>query len=131
MTRFERRQTVGDRATILAVHGDLDVRHVGAFDDAVRELVPEPDHALIVSLAGCDFLDSVGVAALLAAFRRVEASGARPMVIVSSSGSAVRTRLRRAGLDELIPTFESVDDACATPTSVPPGDRPTEVFRSI
>lgn len=128
MTRFERRDAATDNVSVVAVHGELDVRHVGDFDRTLLELVPDPDRALIVSLIECDFVDSVGVAALLAAYRRVQARGRRPMAIVSPAGSEVRGRLRRAGLDELIPTFGSLEDADAATLSLPPRDRPTEMF---
>jgi anti-anti-sigma factor len=128
MTRFERRDAATGNVTVVAVHGELDVRHVGGFDRTLLELVPDPERALIVSLIECDFVDSVGVAALHAAFRRVQARGRRPMAIVSPAGSEVRRRLRRAGLEELIPTFDSVDDACAAPIRTTRARRPTDLF---
>ena len=128
MTRFERKDAATDNVSVVAVHGELDVRHVGDFDRTLLELVPDPDRALIVSLIECDFVDSVGGAALLAAYRRVQARGRRPMAIASPAGSKVRGRLRRAGLDELIPTFGSLEDADAAALSLPPRDRPTEMF---
>jgi anti-anti-sigma factor len=128
MTRFERRDAATGNVTVVAVHGELDVRHVGDFGRTLLELVPDPDRALIVSLIYCDFVDSVGVAALLATCRRVQARGRRPMAIVSPAGSEVRGRLRRAGLEELIPTFGSLEDADAATLWLPPRDRPTEMF---
>lgn len=92
---------------VLALRGDLDV--VSA--PAVRQLLGDAaDDAgrVVVDLRNVDFIDSMGLGALIAARRRTDAGIA---VLIEDDTSTVEKLLRTTRLDRMFPIARTVD-AC-------------------
>jgi anti-anti-sigma factor len=126
MSQFAIEERIHGRARTIAIQGEFVVEHVPAADSALTAAGADPARTLIVSLSECEFVDSAAIATLHAAFRR--AQGGRGMEIVAPTGSEVRRRLERTGLDRVIPTFGSLPAALAPVTMTNGVATPTEIF---
>src|SRR5580704_462358 len=75
--------------------------------------------AFVVDLTRTRFCDSAGIAALVEAHKR--ARGAGGQVLLAMSGAAVPRIFELTGVDRVIPSFASLDDALAyTPAATAP-----------
>jgi anti-anti-sigma factor len=90
------------------VRGALDLGHAYRFDDAMRRVERGGDHCIVVDLSELDFLDSTGIARLVALRRRARRTGRR-LVLVRGS-RAVQRLFSLAALTE---HFEIVGDVAA------------------
>ncbi|HME67632.1 MAG TPA: STAS domain-containing protein, partial [Streptosporangiaceae bacterium] len=67
--------------------------------------------AFVVDLTRTRFCDSAGIAALVEAHKRARAGGGQ--VLLAMSGAAVPRIFELTGVDRVIPSFASLDDALA------------------
>src|SRR5580658_6747132 len=67
--------------------------------------------AFVVDLTRTRFCDSAGIAALVEAHKRARAAGGQ--VLLAMSGAAVPRIFELTGVDRVIPSFASLDDALA------------------
>jgi anti-sigma B factor antagonist len=106
---FEIRVESADVAARVVVAGELDLATADRLRGAV---MPELEAArtVLVNLADCTFIDSIGLSVLVDAARHVERSGEGAVAIVSPS-SIVRRLIEITQLDSVIPVFESEDEA--------------------
>jgi anti-anti-sigma factor len=75
--------------------------------------------AFVVDLTRTRFCDSAGIAALVEAHKRARAAGGQ--VLLAMSGAAVPRIFELTGVDRVIPSFASLDDALAyTPAEIGP-----------
>jgi anti-sigma B factor antagonist len=75
--------------------------------------------AFVVDLTRTRFCDSAGIAALVEAHKRARAAGGQ--VLLAMSGAAVPRIFELTGVDRVIPSFASLDDALAhTPAGIGP-----------
>jgi anti-sigma B factor antagonist len=75
--------------------------------------------AFVVDLTRTRFCDSAGIAALVEAHRRAQAAGGQ--VLLAVSGAAVPRIFQLTGIDRVIPSFASLDDALGyTPAGTGP-----------
>ena len=75
--------------------------------------------AFVVDLTRTRFCDSAGIAALVEAHKRARAAGGQ--VLLAMSGAAVPRIFELTGIDRVIPSFASLDDALAhTPAGIGP-----------
>ena len=75
--------------------------------------------AFVVDLTRTRFCDSAGIAALVEAHRRARAAGGQ--VLLAMSGAVVPRIFELTGVDRVIPSFASLDDALAyTPAATGP-----------
>jgi anti-sigma B factor antagonist len=65
-----------DDGITVAVAGEVDLDNAAQLRDTLSELAEETDH-VVLDLAGLEFIDSTGLAALLAGHKRLEAEGGR------------------------------------------------------
>src|SRR5690348_11358083 len=86
-------------ATVLTVSGELDMASSPRLAYALSRLHPTP-RALIVDLAGLEFIDATGLRVLLQAREQTEAAGVRLTVVNASPG--VRRLLKLTGTTELL-----------------------------
>lgn len=111
---FEVRDRIdGNGVRVLEVHGELDLQTV----DALRRLLPDRvsiTAPTVVDLTGCGFIDSSGISALVAAWRRAEADGHPGFVLVAPPGSQVRKVLRLTGIDSHLPVLDTGEAATAS-----------------
>jgi anti-sigma B factor antagonist len=75
--------------------------------------------AFVVDMTRTRFCDSAGIAALVEAYKRAQATGGQ--VLLATSGAAVPRIFELTGIDRVIPSFTSLDDALAhTPAGTGP-----------
>ena len=86
----------------MAVSEDLDLEGVGVAREAIAAALESGATVVVVDLAGCAFVDSVGVSLLLTTWGRLQDQGGR--LVIANAGERVRTTLQVAGvLDVLQP----------------------------
>lgn len=97
-----------DGAVTVALHGELDLDHAYDFDVELRRLEAAQPRCIILDLRDLKFLDSSGLARLLAARRRARKDHRR-LVLVRGT-AAVQRLFAVTALDE---QFEMVSEAPA------------------
>lgn len=96
-------------AQMVAFHGELDAAAAPDFDARLAEVLTAPDDALLVDLAGCTFIDSLGIASLVRGARELLERGRAVAVAVPSP--QVRRTLALTGVDALLQICWSREDA--------------------
>ena len=86
----------------LALAGELDLTNAGTFTAELQRSERTEAETVIVDMSRLEFIDSTGVAVLVAAWRRAEADG-RSLMIVPSSAASVRRVLDLTGLTARLP----------------------------
>jgi anti-sigma B factor antagonist len=95
-------------AVMFSLRGELDLAHAYTFDEELRAVEATHPSTVVIDLRELTFLDSCGLARLLAARRRARRLGHRLMLV---RGSATVQRLfALAAVDE---AFEMVSDVPA------------------
>jgi anti-sigma B factor antagonist len=95
-------------AVSFALRGELDLAHAYTFDEELRTVEATRPSTMVIDLRELTFLDSCGLARLLAARRRARRLGHRLLLV---RGSATVQRLfALAAVDE---AFEMVSDVPA------------------
>jgi anti-sigma B factor antagonist len=92
-------------AVRVALRGELDLAHAYTFDEELRGVEASHPAYVVLDLRELTFLDSCGLARLLAARRRARRLGHRLLLIRGSA--AVQRLCARAAVDE---AFEMVSD---------------------
>lgn len=95
---------------LVEVRGDLDLTNVRELERVLERAARTDRHGVIVSLAGTAYFDSKGVHALLRFAERLATTRQRLMV-VAPRGESARRILEIAGVVELMPVYESVQEA--------------------
>jgi anti-sigma B factor antagonist len=89
----------------------------GLLEAAGLEAAGHP--AFVVDMTRTRFCDSAGIAALVEAYKRAQAAGGQ--VLLAMSGAAVPRIFELTGVDRVIPSFTSLEDALAhTPAGTGP-----------
>ncbi len=83
-------EELGPDAVRIALRGDLDLAHAYTFDEELRRIEDARPACIVVDLRELRFLDSCGLARLLAARRRARRAGHR---LVRVRGPAAGQRL--------------------------------------
>jgi anti-anti-sigma factor len=99
-----------DDVVALRVHGELDQATVPQLHSAVDPEVENGAGSLLVDLSACEFIDSSGLAALVAVRERVTATAGRGFAVCCPD-SQVRRLLELTGLDRAMGVTESRDEA--------------------
>jgi anti-anti-sigma factor len=105
-------EDLGDSVRRIVLTGRLDNPGTEAMAEELRELAAAPKKGVIVDLTGVPFLASVGIGQLILNARAVKARGGI-LVLLAVGGSGVMTSLKMAGIDQLIPVYDSPPDAYA------------------
>ena len=102
---LEIEQETTDDVHVVTLRGTLDIETAPALDETLAGSAADPDRALIVDLVGCDFCDSVGLAALLQGAKPLQ-NGESNVAFVATAGP-VRKLLALTAVDRTIPVFET------------------------
>ncbi len=86
----------------VTISGEMDMSNAGILTDFLNAEIESTGGDLYLNLAGLDFIDSSGLAALLGARRQLEVGGRS--LILSSPSPAVARVLEVTGLDALFDT---------------------------
>lgn len=92
-------------AVVIALRGELDLAHAYTFDDELRNVESAQPSCVILDLRELTFLDSCGLARLLAARRRARRLGHRLLLV--RGPKAIQRLFALAAVDE---AFEMVSE---------------------
>ncbi|MFD7922100.1 STAS domain-containing protein [Streptomyces sp. NPDC059740] len=92
---------------VLAVVGELDYEHAAGLRQEVELLTLRPGQRLTLDLAGMEFCDSSGIAALLAARQHAQTAGAE-IALASVPAGTLRV-LSVVGLDQVFALLPDTD----------------------
>jgi anti-sigma B factor antagonist len=108
------RKTVSGQ-TVLAVGGGVDTYTAPTLRDRLTDLLESGIDTVIVDLSGVDFLDSIGLGALVACREQAEQlGGSLPLVCAQER---ILRLFRITGLDAVFTICQTVDAAVKTVTS--------------
>ncbi len=96
---------------LIAFHGELDAAAAPDLRERLEEVVAEPHGALLIDLACCTFIDSLGVAALVEAAKGM--SERDRAVAIATAKPQARRILELTGLDALLSLCWTRDEAIA------------------
>jgi anti-sigma B factor antagonist len=97
-----------DAVAGVAVCGEVEIATAAALTEAVQEAIRCSSGPFVVDLGGVDFLDSTGLHCLVRA-RALLGREDRALAILRPRDN-VRRVLAIAGIDELVPVYESYDE---------------------
>lgn len=100
-----------DGVDVVFASGDLDIYSVMAFRDVVNEAGRGDTAYVLVDLTDAGFLDSTGIAALVATRRRLQQRKAE-LGLVAGRGAPLRL-LKMVGLDQVVRVWPTLDAALA------------------
>ena len=100
-------------AVCVALRGELDLEHAYTFDEELRRVERNRPHCLVLDLRGLSFLDSCGVARLLAARKRARRERRRLLLV--RGNTAVQRLLALTALSEQFETVSEVPDDLRPP----------------
>jgi anti-anti-sigma factor len=90
---------VGDDGTaVVTVAGELDISNAKALEEALNELTARQPERIVFGLGELHYIDSAGIAVLLAAAGKVRG------VALREPSAAVRRVVELTGLTEILPT---------------------------
>src|SRR3954452_18627467 len=96
---------LGPGTVRIALHGELDLAHAYTFDEELRQVEAARPGCVVLDLRQLTFLDSCGLARLLAARRRARRAGHRLLLVRGSA--AVQRLFALTAVDE---SFEMVNE---------------------
>lgn len=94
---------------VLAVTGEIDYTSAGTLDSRVRELLDRQTSHLVLDFSEVGFCDSSGMSALIRLWQDLQAAGGQ--LAVAAAPTNVTRALRIGGLQNLIATYPTVDEA--------------------
>jgi anti-anti-sigma factor len=96
---------------MVALAGEVDATNSDELHGVLESVVRERPRLLLVDLSGLSFMDSTGLRMLLRANRALDREGG-VLGLVAPQGSVARV-LQLTKADQLIPVYDSVEDAAA------------------
>ena len=96
---------------VVSVAGELDMATAPQLQDQIVDLLEKGRNQLVFDLAEVSFCDSTGLSVFVRAENSVDETGGA--VRLASPQRGVRRILEVSGLVEVLPTYETVDDAIA------------------
>lgn len=98
------------KALIMKICGEIDHRYATRIrNEADRKIVTYSDKQFIMDLGGVTFVDSSVIGVIIGRYKLVKSFG-NAVAIVVSNASVVKL-LEMAGLNRIIPFYETVEDA--------------------
>jgi anti-sigma B factor antagonist len=104
-------------AVRLALRGELDLEHAYTFDEELRRVEANRPDCVVLDLRGLTFIDSSGLARLLAARHR--ARRARRRLLLVRGGAAVQRLMAITAVNEHFETVPDVPRELRSPAHVP------------
>lgn len=100
-----------DGCVVVAVRGEVDLATAPALKSRLLDLVTAGVTEIVVDLSNTEFLDSTGLGAVVAAYKRVRAHDGHLKLVATSS--RVKRVFEITNLDRVVPIVGSVEEACA------------------
>lgn len=111
-------RAAGEGRTVVEVSGEIDVYTAPKLREALLNLVESGNYRLIVDMEGVEFLDSTGLGVLVGGLKRVRAHDGA-IDIACTQGRILRI-FKITGLSNVFTIYDTVDDALAAVSAVPP-----------
>jgi len=105
---------VGERdgVPLVRAHGEIDVHTLPEFERALRTGIERGGSALVVDLSDVSYLDSAGLSALVAAYRKLSARDAA-LYVAAAPGRPVARAIEITRLNTLFHVCSTVEEAIA------------------
>jgi len=101
---------------LLEVNGELDLSTAARLEGPLEEAVASPSAAVLIDLSDCTFIDSTGIALVVRAWQRVDATagnGGEGGLVLCCQNEQVRRVLEVTGLEHSLRVFPTRDEAIA------------------
>jgi anti-sigma B factor antagonist len=109
---FEIATEILDEVHVFSVKGELDLETSPQLREPLLETIDKGARAVLVDLSDCDFIDSTGLATLVAAWKALEErNGAQGSLILCCPDEQVERLFKLTGLDEAIRILPGRDEA--------------------
>ena len=99
-----------DGCVVLTVSGEVDLGTAPRLRETLVGVVADGHKHVVVDLSATEFLDSTGLGALVAGFKRLRAHQGDMRLVCTTD--RIRKVFELTRLDRVLPLFESVEDAC-------------------
>ena len=90
---------------------DIDITNAAGLRMALLQAAALARGTLVVDMSHTQFCDTAGIHALVGAHKRARAEGGQVLLVIG--GAAVHRIVSITGLDRVIPTFQSLEQALA------------------
>ena len=97
--------------SVVRVGGRLDLVSSAEMRSALEYALDDQPSRIVVDLEGVDFMDSTGLGVLVAAQRKAQSAGST--IVLASARPIVATVLRVTSAIELLPLYDTTDQALA------------------
>jgi anti-sigma B factor antagonist len=101
---------------LLEVHGELDLSTATQLEGPLGEAAASPQATVLVDLSDCTFIDSTGIAMIVRAWQRVDATAGNDGeggLVLCCQNEQVRRVLEVTGLEHSLRVFRTRDEAVA------------------
>ena len=105
------KESVQDGIEIFALEGEIDLHYAPVLRSLFQAKIQRQTPALILELAGVDYIDSTGLATVIEYFRDASRHGG--VLCLASLHPNLKTAFQIVGLDRSIPAFETLSEAIA------------------
>ena len=105
-------EELGDGIRVFTVRGELDMGTASELEQKIEDALTDSDASIVLDLCECEFIDSTGIALLVATHHRLNGED-RPngdggcFRLVGSQGRAVRRVMEVTGLDTGLPFIQA------------------------
>jgi anti-anti-sigma factor len=97
----------------ISVRGELDLSTAPELEGPLEETLERGEGSILIDLSQCEFIDSTGIALIVRAWQRLDASENGRGLVICSHNEQVRRVLEITGLELSIPVHETKDEALA------------------
>jgi anti-sigma B factor antagonist len=108
-------ETIG-AVPVVAAPEEIDITNAAGLRAALLQAAAQGDGTLVVDMSRTQFCDSAGLNVLVRAHNRAQAQGREVLLVIS--GAAVLRIFAVTGIDHLIPSFASLEEALAHTVTV-------------
>jgi anti-sigma B factor antagonist len=98
------------KITVLKCKGSLDAESVAGFKKSTQKLVEDGERYFVVDAAGLNFVDSMGLGAIISLMRRVQAD--RGEIKLAALSPDIRMIFELTRLHRVFDICATVSDAC-------------------
>jgi anti-sigma B factor antagonist len=109
--QFALQVTERDGCAVLAATGEVDVATAPQLRQEAVRLVSAGHTRLVIDLSGVDFLDSTGLGVVVGVLKRVRTYDGE--LAIAGAENHVRKVFDITRISDVLPMFETVDEACA------------------
>ena len=100
----------------MEIHGELDLSTATQLEGPLEDATQAEDAAVLIDLADCDFIDSTGIALIVRAWQRIDATagnGGKGGLVLCCQNEQVRRVLEVTGLEHSLRVFPTREAAVA------------------